>query len=72
MVAFCVHCGASITDEFIIKDGEILPSKYVRCSYCGKMAGLKDNSLEKESDMELLGKSGEIIIKGGKIIPSKT
>lgn len=72
MVGFCVYCGASIADELIIKDGEILPSRYIRCPYCGKMAGVKDNQLEKDVDMELLEKSGEIIIKNGKIISSKT
>lgn len=72
MVGFCVHCGASIADELIIKDGEILPSKYIRCSYCGKLAGVKGNQIEKDTDMELLEKSGEITVKDGKIISSKT
>jgi len=72
MVGFCVHCGASINDELIIKDGEILPSRYIRCPHCGKMAGVKNDQSEKDADIELLEKSGEIIIKNGKIMSSKT
>jgi len=70
MVGFCVHCGASTPNEFVIKNGDILPSQYVRCAYCGKMAGIKDTPSEKDADMELLGKSGEVLIKDGKILPS--
>jgi hypothetical protein len=71
MVGFCVHCGSSIIDELVIKDGEILPSKYVRCSYCGKLAGVKDNPPEKDTVIDMLEKSEDIIIKNGKIMPSK-
>ena len=72
MVGFCMHCGASIPNEFIIKNGEVLPSPYVRCAYCNKMAGIKEHITEEDKDMELIERQGQIIIKDGKILPSES
>ena len=67
MVGFCVHCGASTPNEFVVVNGEGLPSAYVRCSYCGKMAGIKDKIEQEDRTMELIAKADEVIIKDGKI-----
>ena len=70
MVGFCVHCGASTPNEFVIVNGQVLPSAYVRCSYCGKMAGIKDQIEPEDRTMELIAKADEVIIKDGKITPA--
>ncbi|MDI6733335.1 MAG: hypothetical protein QME51_01275 [Planctomycetota bacterium] len=70
MIGFCLHCGASVPNEFIVKKGEILASPYVRCSYCGKMAGRPDKTDEADADMESIEKTGEVFIRDGKITPA--
>jgi DNA-directed RNA polymerase subunit RPC12/RpoP len=68
MVGFCIHCGASTPDEFVIVNGEILPSAYVRCSYCGKMAGIKGGPEEDDRDLALLLNTENVVIKDGKVV----
>lgn len=70
MVGFCIHCGASTPNEFVVVNGDVLPSPYVRCSYCGKMAGIKDKMEEDHTWLEILEKTGEAVIKYGKITPA--
>ncbi|MEK7309711.1 MAG: hypothetical protein AAB038_02735 [Planctomycetota bacterium] len=70
MVGFCIHCGASTPNEFVVVNGNILPSSYVRCSYCGKMAGIKDKIEEEDRAMELIEKADGVIIKDGKVTPA--
>jgi len=67
MIAFCVHCGASIVHEVIVSEGKVLPSKYIKCSNCGKLAGVKDAPAKKNSLSDLAAKKGEVAIKDGKI-----
>jgi hypothetical protein len=67
MIAFCVHCGASMVDEIIVTNGEIMPGKDVLCSNCGKPAGIKNESGKKKKLSNMVAKKGEIIIKDGKI-----
>ncbi len=72
MVGFCVHCGASVPNEFVIKNGEILPSEFVRCSYCSQMAGIKNQPPQEEDPLiTLLEKSGTVAIKEGKIVQTE-
>lgn len=67
MIAYCVHCGATITTEIVISNGEIAPGKYVRCPKCGKMAGGKDEHAKGNSLADLVKKKGAVSIKDGKI-----
>ena len=69
MVGFCIHCGASTPNEFVVVNGNVLPSSYVRCSYCGKMAGIKEK-IEEDRDMELIARVDEVIINDGKVTPA--
>jgi hypothetical protein len=70
MVGFCIHCGASTPNEFVVINGNVLPSSYDRCSYCGKIAGVKEKIEEEDLAMELIEKVDEVIIKDGKITPA--
>lgn len=70
MVGFCIHCGASTPNEFVVVNGDILPSPYVRCSYCGKTAGIRERIEEEDRSMGLIEKIDEVIIKDGKITPA--
>lgn len=67
MIAYCIHCGASVPNEAVICNGEILPSKYTRCGNCGKLAGVKDEQVKGDNFVELVDKKGEVTIKDGKI-----
>jgi hypothetical protein len=67
MIAYCVHCEVSITDELTIVGGEIVPSKYLQCPNCGKMAGVKEEPAEKNSLSDLAIEKGEMTIKDGRI-----